>query len=110
MQVASDVWVYALIRRVELAGSFATVARKGDAAAGAVLVKTVDRRGGGARLYAMATRGDGDQVWMQPVELTDEAGVDAHIERSARIDPDIWVVEVEDRFGARFLTEPVEKG
>ena len=31
MRLSSDIWVYALIRRVELAGSFASVARKGDA-------------------------------------------------------------------------------
>ena len=34
MQLSSDLWVYAaLIRRVQLAGSFATVVRKGDARA-----------------------------------------------------------------------------
>ena len=46
MQLSSDIWVYALIRRVELAGSFATVVRKGDARGGAVLVKTFDRKTG----------------------------------------------------------------
>ena len=54
MQLSSDIWVYALIRRVELAGAFATVVRKGDARAGAVLVKTLDRKTGAARLYAEA--------------------------------------------------------
>ena len=42
--VEDEVKMAALIRRVELAGSFATVARKGDTRAGAVLVKTIDRR------------------------------------------------------------------
>ena len=46
MEISTDVWVYALIRRVELAGAFATVARKGDARAGAVLVKTFDKHAG----------------------------------------------------------------
>jgi hypothetical protein len=110
VEISSDVWAYALIRRVELAGAFATVARKGDAAAGAVLVKTLDRRSGAARLYARATRGQGDQVWMQPVPSTAEPDIDAYIDRAARIDPDIWVVEIEDPDGVRFLTEPVEKG
>jgi hypothetical protein len=85
------------------------VARKGDARAGAVLVKTFDARAGAARLYARAFRGEGEEVWMQPVETTAEADIDAYITRAARIDPDIWVVEVEDPDGARFLTEPVEK-
>jgi hypothetical protein len=108
MQLSSDLWVYALIRRVELAGSFATLARKGDARAGAVLVKTVDRRTGQTRLYSEATQSDGGSVWMQPVDSTVESDLDAYVMRAARIDPDIWVVEIEDADGGRFLTEPVE--
>ena len=110
MEIGSDVWVFALIRRVELAGSFATVARKGDARSGAVLVKTFDRRSGEARLYAQAIGPDGDMVWMRPADSTLEADADAYIERAARFDPDLWVVEIEDADGARFLTEDVERG
>ncbi len=106
--LSTDIWVAALIRRVELAGAFAAVARKGDARAGAVLVKAVNRGDGTARLYAEATRGDGERVWMQPVASTDEADIDAYVARSARVDPDLWVVEIEDRQGRHFLTEAVE--
>ncbi|MFN3523319.1 MAG: DUF1491 family protein [Phenylobacterium sp.] len=110
MMLSTDIWVAALIRRVELGGGFAVVARKGDARAGAVLVKVLDRRNGVARLYAEATRGDGEQVWMQPKGSIDEPDLDRYIERAARIDPDLWVVEIEDRDGRHFLTEPVEQG
>ncbi len=108
MLLSSDIWVYALIRRVELAGSFATIARKGDARAGAVLVKTIDLRSGDTRLWAEAVGQDGGSVWMRPVASTLEADVDAYIARAARIDPDIWVVELEDANGRRFLTETVQ--
>ena len=110
MLLSSDIWVAALIRRAELGGAFAVVARKGDARAGSVLVKVLDRRRNTARLYAEATRGDGERVWMQPVASTDEAALDAYVARTARIDPDVWVVEVEDTQGRHFLTEPVEGG
>jgi hypothetical protein len=109
MVLSSDVWVAALIRRAELGGAFATVVRKGDARAGAVLVKTFDRRTGLARLYAQALAGSGETLWMQPAPEANEAEIDAHITRTARIDPDVWVVEIEDADGARFLTEAVEK-
>jgi hypothetical protein len=105
VQISSDLRVYALIRRVELAGSFATVIRKGDARGGAILVKTLDRKSGKASLWAEAVGRDGVAVWMQPVERADEAGVDAYLDRAARIDPDIWVLEIEDADGRRFLND-----
>ena len=110
MLLATDSWVGALIRRAELAGAFATVLRKGDPRAGAVLVKVLDRRAGTARLYAEATRMDGDRVWMRPVKSEVESDLDAYAERAARYDPDVWVVEVDDTAGRHFLVEPVDEG
>jgi len=109
MLLASEVWVAALIRRAQLGGAFATLVRKGDARAGAVLVRTLDGRGGRARLYAAATGGAGEPLWMQPRPGAHEDELDAYCQRAARIDPDIWIVEIEDPDGARFLTEAVEK-
>jgi hypothetical protein len=109
MLLSTDLWAGALIRRAELAGAFATVVRKGDTRAGTVLVKTVNRRAGTARLYAEAFRGSGERVWMQPVPSTDEAELDAYVTRQIRIDPDLWLVEIEDAEGRHFLTEPVEE-
>lgn len=108
MILSSDIWVAALIRRAELGGGFAVQVRKGDARAGAVLVKVVNTSDRTARLYAEATRGDGERIWMRPAGSESEAELDRYIERAARIDPDIWVVEIEDREGRHFLVEPVE--
>jgi len=108
MLLSTDFWVGALIRRAELGGAFAMVVRKGDARAGAVLVKTLNRRDGITRLYAEAFRGDGERVWMNPLASEEEPDLDRYIERAARIDPDLWVVEIEDKEGRHFLTEAVE--
>ncbi|MDO8294857.1 MAG: DUF1491 family protein [Caulobacter sp.] len=108
MLLSTDIWVGALIRRAELGGAFPAVVRKGDPRAGAVLVKVVDRRAGLARLYSEATRGDGERVWMQPVVSESEADLDAYAQRALRIDPDIWIVEIDDPQGRHFLVEPVE--
>lgn len=108
MLLSTDLWAGALIRRAELAGAFAVVARKGDPRAGAVLVKVVNRRAGEAWLYASAVRGEGEQVWMQPVASTDETEIDAFVARQIRFDPDLWIVEIDDLQGRHFLTEPVE--
>ena len=108
MKLATDFWVQALIRRAQLGGAYATVARRGDPTAGAVLVKGLDVRARSARLWAEAVRGEGERVWMQPHPGAAEAELDAYAERQARYDPDLWVVEIEDADAARFLTEPVE--
>jgi hypothetical protein len=106
--LSTDIWVAALIRRAEQAGAFAMVLRKGDARAGAVLLKLVNRRAGTTRLLAEATRGDGERVWMRPVRAAEEQDLDAYVERTVKIDPDVWVVEIEDNQGRHFLVEPVE--
>lgn len=109
MLLSTDVWVAALIRRAEQGGAFAAVARKGDARAGAVIVKAYNTHTREARIYTEAFRGDGERVWMQPYESPVESEVDAYIAKSRRIDPDLWVIEIEDAEGRHFIVEPVEK-
>jgi hypothetical protein len=111
-ELKTDFWASALIRRASDAGAFAGVVRRGDADAGAVLVKvaTLDGR---ARLYAPARDGEGERVWLDlsAGTLGDvEADVDAYARKRAETDPDLWVVEVEDKLGRHFLMERVEGG
>lgn len=107
MLLNSDLWVGALIRRAGIGGAGATVVRRGDARAGTVLVKAYNTSERTARLYSEAFGQDGDRLWIQPVIGT-ESEIDAYIERQRGYDPDIWVVEIEDREGRHFLTERVE--
>lgn len=109
-ELKTEIWASALIRRAAVGGAFAAVVRKGDADAGAVLVKvaTLDGR---ARLYAPARDGQGERIWLDlsAGSLGDkEADVDAHIRKRSETDPDLWVIEVEDRHGRHFLMEPVD--
>ena len=110
MLLSTDIWVAALIRRVEQGGAFAAVIRKGDARAGAVLIKLVNPRTGVSRLLAEATRGDGERIWMQPLRSGVEHDLDAYLERTIKIDPDVWILEIQDNKGRHFLVEKVENG
>jgi hypothetical protein len=104
----SDLWVGALIRRAQIEGANATVVRRGDARAGTVIVKAYNTSDRTARVYSEAFGADGDRLWIQPVTGT-ESELDAYIERQRGYDPDIWVVEVEDRQGRHFITETVQE-
>lgn len=110
MELKTEFWAAALIRRAQAAGASAVVARRGDADAGAVLVK-VSTLDGRARLFAPARDGAGERVWLDlssgPLGV-EERAVDAHAARRAEQDPDLWIIDIEDRAGRHFLTEPVE--
>ena len=45
----------------------------------------------------------------QCVDTTDIQTIDDLIKQDLRIDPDLWVVEIEDRHGRHFLEETVKK-
>lgn len=107
MLLSTDLWVSALIRRAELAGAFATVARKGDPRAGTVIVKAFDTSNRRARLYSEAFGPDGERLWMQPMESEFESELDEYLQRQIGYDPDLWIVEIEDREGRHFITEKV---
>lgn len=109
-ELKTEFWASALIRRANIAGAFAAVVRKGDTDAGAVLVK-VSTLDGRARLYAPARNGEGERIWLDlsAGPLGDnEPDVDDYVQKRVRTDPDLWVIEVEDREGRHFLLEPVD--
>lgn len=112
MELKTDIWAGALIRRAEIGGAFAVVARHGDPDAGAVLVK-VAQLNGKARLYTPALDAEGAQIFLDlsAGSLGDEeAAVDAYVRKRTQSDPDLWVIEIEDRAGRHFLTERVDAG
>ena len=74
-----------------------------------MLVKTANLKTGDVHLFAEATRGEGERVWMEPTKAIAEAEIDAYIDRRTRLDPDLWVVEIQDEDGRRLLTEPVDE-
>ncbi|HVK80539.1 MAG TPA: DUF1491 family protein [Verrucomicrobiae bacterium] len=109
-ELKTDFWASALIRRAQIGGAFAGVVRKGDTDAGAVMVK-VATMDGKARLYGPARNGEGERIWLDlsAGPLGDvEADVDSHVRKRADTDPDLWVIEVEDKLGRHFLQEPVD--
>lgn len=107
--IRTDIWVSALVRRAELGGAFATIARKGDPERGEAVVKVSPGRGR-AVLYAPVFNPDGPPAFEalpKGVEDPSEADVDALIAGRVRSDRDLWVVEIEDRDGRHFLTESI---
>jgi len=108
MRVTTDLFVAALTRRIFSGGGFAAVERRGAAEAGACFI--VERgRDGTVILYGPAPQTsygeDGRPTDRRFAVLAegDDDKARARLEREARFDPDLWVVEVEP--GATPLSE-----
>jgi hypothetical protein len=104
MRLTTEFWVKAYLARLRLADIPAYVVAHGDDTAGAVLVKlaTLD---GQARLYQRSfDLMTGDRAWMVLSE-GEERDVDGSIQRQRDMDPDLWVIELEDRAGRHLLDE-----
>ncbi len=103
-RLTAGFWVAAYLNRLRLAGIPAFVTARGDATAGAVIVK-VNRLDGAARAFQRSFDPmSGDRVWTVLAEGP-EAEVDAALVRQRGYDPDLWLIEVEDRAGRSLLDE-----
>ena len=110
-RLKAGIFVRALIRRVEIEGAQASaqafVARKGIEESGAILLK-LNRLDGAVLVLSQARRGDGDLVWTKPLgDWTDEARATAYLDKQIKFDPDLWIVEIEDRQGRAFVDDPI---
>lgn len=106
-RLKAGIFVRALIRRAEVAGAQAYVARKGSEEAGAVFIK-IAKLDGTCTVLNQARDGAGNLVWARPLgESCDEAKASAYFERQIKFDSDLWIVEIEDREGRTFVDEPV---
>ena len=95
-RLKSGIWMKALIRRCDLSAVPVAVLARGDADAGAILLK-FNSGAAGCSVLTQARGRDGELLWMRatgPAPVA-EADADAYIARQRQRDPDIWVAEIE---------------
>jgi len=106
-RLKSGIFVRALIRRAEVAGAQGFVVQKGSEEAGAVFLK-IARLDGTCTVLSQAVAGEGMRVWARPLgESCDEAKAAAYFDKQRKFDPDLWIVEIEDRQGRTFVDEKI---
>lgn len=103
-RLTAEFWVHAYLARLRFQEIPAFVVTHGDDTAGAVLVKLNTLDGQATAFQRSFDLMSGDRKW---VELSSgaESDVDAAIQRQRSFDPDLWVIEVEDRQGRHLLGE-----
>lgn len=103
-RLTADFWVRAYLARLRLADIPAYVTAKGDATAGAVVVKLATLDGQAKAFQRVFDLAADERVWVVLAE-GEEVAVDAAIARQRGFDRDLWVIEIEDRAGRTLLDE-----
>jgi hypothetical protein len=115
MRLKSSIWVSAYLRRCLVEGSYATLRRRGAEEAGAIFIK-IDRLDGTGDLYGPAPQSafEGEPTerkfilaFKEPAQPS--ADIEARLAKEFRFDPDVWVVEVEDREGRHWLDDQLAR-
>jgi hypothetical protein len=114
MRLKSAIWVAAYVRRCHIEGAFAAVRRRGAEDAGAIFIK-LNRLDGTADLFAPAPQTafedarPADRAFARTFgnEPVPEDKVEDRLAREIKFDPDVWIVEAEDRSGRHFIDNVV---
>lgn len=104
--LSTHIWAGALVRRANMSGAFAMIARKGDEARGDVVIKVVDgeRR---VQLFGQAFNPEGEIEFERINQPDDEPSCETYLQKRIGYDGDLWIIEIEDREGRHFLEEKV---
>jgi len=114
MRLKSAIWVAAYIRRCQVEGVSVALRRRGAEEAGAIFIK-VSRLDATAQLYGPAPQAAFDDahpadrafIACLKIDPAPEADVETYLARQLHFDPDIWILEVEDRAGRHFIDQIV---
>jgi hypothetical protein len=103
-RLAAGVWVSAYLTRLRLADIPAYVTARGDDTAGAVIVKVATRDGQAQAFQRSFDLMSDARTWVILI-AGPEPDVDAALARQRARDPDLWLIELEDRAGRTLLDE-----
>jgi hypothetical protein len=110
MRLKTALWVAAYLRRCQIEGVIAVLRRRGAEEAGTIFVR-ISRLDGTSDLFGPAPQSEvgaaqrADRVFSASlaVQPAPDAAIDSYLAREVKFDPDVWIVEVEDRSGRNFL-------
>ena len=104
-RLTSEVWIAAYLTRCRLADIPAFIVQRGDNTAGAVLVKLNTLDGQATCYHRSFDIMTGERQWIE-LASGNEPDVDTSISKQQSFDPDLWVIEIEDRQGRHMLDDP----
>jgi hypothetical protein len=103
-RLPTETWIKAHLHRLNIEGIAAVVVRRGEAMGGSLILK-LNQRDLGCRVLTQARAPDGTLGWLAAFEgrLVEESEADGYIGRATKRDPDLWVIEIDDRAGRHYF-------
>jgi hypothetical protein len=103
-RLPTEIWIKAHLHRLNVEGIAAVVVRRGEAMGGSLILK-LNQRDLGCRLLTQARTAEGALGWLAAFEgrLVEESEADSYIARATKRDPDLWVIEIDDRAGRHYF-------
>ena len=108
MRVTSRLWVSAYLRSAAAEGCFTSVVNRGAEEAGAIFI-ILNYQNNRFSLYGPAPQtafgedGNSDRKFTLLIEKESEPVILERLEREKKFDPDLWIIENEDRLGRPLL-------
>ena len=103
--------VAGILRRVQAAGDFGTVIRKGDKDRGSLLL-LLSSRGVHVASLERVLNLDGTYLWQRvgPPESASSSEIADFLARRTRFDDDLWAIELDIADAERFIAETTGTG
>lgn len=104
----AGIWINAQVRLCNQQHMPAMIRRRGDNDAGSIII-IIDRLDGSSYVLSQIRDADGIRNWLKVTgaEPVPYAESESYIQRRTNTDPDIWVLEIEDKKGAYTPDAPV---
>lgn len=105
-RVRSDWYVGMLLRRANDAGGMAMVRKRGDSHDGSLLIITYEKSIFSG-IYQRERDLDGQSVLSRigPADDADAEHIEGYWQKRAKVDPDLWVIELDIAAAERFAAE-----
>ena len=100
LRLKTEIRVSAFLKRAQAGGAFAVIIRRGDPDAGAIWI--IARQTPNYFRYVEQMSMSGGREWFKDGPF-DEANLSTRMNKAVDRDPDLWIVEIEDRDGRVFL-------
>ena len=102
-RLTSNLWVSVYRKRLETKAIPFYIVKKGDDISGSIIVRVSDLKGS-SKVFVQSYDGVGTRIWLELAHAPD-SDVEKIIKKQIDIDPDAWVLELEEANGINLLED-----